>query len=384
LVSGQLYFCFIYGIIKKNNSFNFIKFMFKYISVFIILFAFVIPFQVSAFLDGPIVPCGRQGQPDCTLCHIFEMARNIITFIWELLIIIGPLFIAIGGFTILTGAAKPEQIKLGKKIISSAIIGIVIGFLAWTILGMVFNSLIGSGGLYWPWNEIRCTGGGVTENRFCNCGTNETLGIHQFDSGMECLRECQDYCDRNYPGERGCCSEDELIGGCGGEEDWCNRTTFYIWPIAGIRPEQMGDASPVLAELLNCFYSDSEMEKYPIVSISDDNLCNGTCTLSRTSCSSACQHACSSAHYGCGPNSQCYGYSYAVDIDIKDGDLEQETEVVSAMAKCIRSFGGYPSGIRCLGPSNESSGHYNHVHVGIAAAAGCGCDIVGVNQSCER
>jgi len=129
----------------------------KYLLISIIIIALFLPFSVLAgFLSGPIVPCGRQGQDPCTLCHIFELAKNVIQFLFEFILIIAPVFVLIGGVVILSSVGKPEQAGLGRKIITSAIVGVVIALLAWTILGMVFNALVGGEGFPWPWNEFRC------------------------------------------------------------------------------------------------------------------------------------------------------------------------------------------------------------------------------------
>ena len=130
----------------------------RFLLISIIIIALFLPFSVSAgFLSGPIVPCGRQGQDPCTLCHIFELAKNVIQFLFEFILIIAPVFVLIGGVVILSSAGKPEQAGLGRKIITSAIVGVIIALLAWTILGMVFNALVGGPGFPWPWNEFRCT-----------------------------------------------------------------------------------------------------------------------------------------------------------------------------------------------------------------------------------
>ena len=184
----------------------------------LIVIGLILPIYANAFLDGPIVPCGtRASNKDCTLCDIFKMGQNIINFIWELIIVIVPIFILAGGIMILTAGAKPDQVGLGKKIIFNAIIGMVIAFLSWTIINMVFNTLVGEGkkeGFPWPWNEIQCKGGGVSEGEeeieegeYCVCevpvydlnpndfpseatliGTNAKVNI--LSSKEECVQKC--------------------------------------------------------------------------------------------------------------------------------------------------------------------------------------------------
>jgi hypothetical protein len=139
----------------------------KILLSFIIISGLLLPFIVSAgWLSGPIVPCGQKhdnpntpGHEDdpCTLCHIFELARNVIHFLFEFILVIAPVFVLVGGIVILISAGKPEQAGTGKKIITYAIIGVVIALVAWTGLSMIFNTLVGGEGFPWPWNEFHCT-----------------------------------------------------------------------------------------------------------------------------------------------------------------------------------------------------------------------------------
>ena len=130
----------------------------KILLYLIIVASLFLPFQVDAdgFLSGPIVPCGRQGQPECKLCHFFVLANNVIQFLLELILVIAPIFILIGGITILVSAGVPDRVALGKRIITSAVIGVIIALGAWTILRTLFNALIGGGGMPWPWNNPDC------------------------------------------------------------------------------------------------------------------------------------------------------------------------------------------------------------------------------------
>jgi len=126
--------------------------MLKYLFLILLAIGFILPWQVWAFLTGPIVPCND----NCTLCNFFEMARNIIQFLFELILVIAPVFVVAGGIVILSSAGVPDRVGLGKRIITSAIIGVIIALLAWTVLGTIFNALIGGEGFPWAWNEFQC------------------------------------------------------------------------------------------------------------------------------------------------------------------------------------------------------------------------------------
>jgi len=139
----------------------------KSIFIILIISGLVLPMFVWAQgrLSGPLVPCGRAGQNPCTLCDIFVMIQHVIDFITAGLFVLAGIFIAIGGVRMLTSAGIPEHVDAGKRMITSAIIGIVIALLSWAILNMLFLGLFGEqrGYFQWPWYEIHCVGGGLTE-----------------------------------------------------------------------------------------------------------------------------------------------------------------------------------------------------------------------------
>jgi hypothetical protein len=153
------------------------------------------------------------------------LAQKIIDFITGLLFVLAPILIAAGGLMILFGGAKPDMISTGKKIITNAIIGIIIALLAWTVINMIFNNLVGSTTdstgqkvgktLSGPWNEINCTGGGINEDvassseqgQYCMCETpmydfnpddypSETkiiatnLKVKSLESTEKCIEQC--------------------------------------------------------------------------------------------------------------------------------------------------------------------------------------------------
>ena len=125
-----------------------------------------------------LVPCGRQRDaPDtieietepCTLCHLFIMAKRIFDFLFLYLAIpLGVLMIIIGGAFILTAGGSPERTGQGRKILTAAIIGIVIFFASWIIVNTVLSFLTTGGppsGIVpifgKPWNQINCPAGGA-------------------------------------------------------------------------------------------------------------------------------------------------------------------------------------------------------------------------------
>lgn len=137
--------------------------MAKFLFFILIIIGLLLPFRVIIAanpLEGPIVPCGREGQPKCTLCHFFVMAKNIIDLLTLFIVVIAPVFIVIGAVVILTSAGSPDKADLGKQIVKSAIIGVIIALLSWAILSTLFNALVGPEvgpeKFPWPWNKPNC------------------------------------------------------------------------------------------------------------------------------------------------------------------------------------------------------------------------------------
>jgi hypothetical protein len=129
-----------------------------------ILSAFLLLFSVNqalAICEGPLVPCGREGTPACTLCHLFQLLNNILEFI---LTCITPLmtilmFTAAGIMFMLSHMEMlPMDIfSQAKGAITAVIVGLFITFIAWVFLN-TFLTIVGIAewtGLQ-KWWEIEC------------------------------------------------------------------------------------------------------------------------------------------------------------------------------------------------------------------------------------
>src|SRR4030042_4667462 len=83
------------------------------------------------------VPCGGQGEPTCQFCHIFVIVKAIIGFIFKIVAALAALMFVIGGFTLLTSAGNPGRTETGRKILTSAVIGLTIIFGGWLIINPI-------------------------------------------------------------------------------------------------------------------------------------------------------------------------------------------------------------------------------------------------------
>jgi len=129
--------------------------MMKKIRIFLFsIFSFLISAQAS-FAAG-LVPCGGDGNP-CTWCHLFELVKNIIDFAMKILFPLAAVMIVYGGILMMVSGSSPEKFSSGKKIITSAIIGIAIALLSWLILDTIFKIIApGFEGNFGPWNDLSC------------------------------------------------------------------------------------------------------------------------------------------------------------------------------------------------------------------------------------
>jgi amino acid transporter len=111
-----------------------------------IVFTFLFLFSanpVLAICQGPIVPCGRVGTPPCEFCHLFVLLDNIIKFFLTCLVpLVATLMLVTGGFLLLIGGTSPEKVSQAKSLITAAVIGLIIIFVAWVFLN-TFMSIIG-------------------------------------------------------------------------------------------------------------------------------------------------------------------------------------------------------------------------------------------------
>jgi len=71
-----------------------------------------------------------------------QTVLNIITFVLGLLGLIAVIMILYGGFTWLTAGGNEDKIGSAKKIISAAIVGLIVILLSWAIVNFVVKSTI--------------------------------------------------------------------------------------------------------------------------------------------------------------------------------------------------------------------------------------------------
>ena len=150
--------------------------------LFSILFLGVLLFPLVAFAgeyeaDGQtihfegFVPCGKSEpapgeDPEvtmpCQFCHFFVMAKAVLDFIVEIVLVVGVLMLVIGGgmfiFGPLIAPGNPKLVSQAQKLMTSVVIGLIIIFGAWIFVNTFFL-LIGVAdwtGLREGWFIIDC------------------------------------------------------------------------------------------------------------------------------------------------------------------------------------------------------------------------------------
>ena len=152
-----------------------------FLSLFIILYSlfFIHGFAGAWVIGEPIVPCGGidvngNPQPKCSQCELLHLVDNLMDFI---LIAAAPIlatfFFIAAGLYIMLGGAKPDMLATGKRMFTSAMIGIIIVMLAWLITNTLITTLIAptvtnvpSGGTFTfnsaNWFNLACGNLGLT------------------------------------------------------------------------------------------------------------------------------------------------------------------------------------------------------------------------------
>lgn len=145
-----------------------------FFSVFLFFAVFVLPMTAQALELRPLVPCGisekaTPGLPasyykPCSICHVTILLDNIIDFLIYYVAIPGAgIMIAVGGFMILIGAGSESRVGAGKKMITNAVIGLIIVLGGWLIVDTGIKVLTGDRsaenfvGTLGPWNAPKCS-----------------------------------------------------------------------------------------------------------------------------------------------------------------------------------------------------------------------------------
>ncbi len=130
----------------------------KYLSAIALVSVFL-SFSLPAFAGvcGSLVPKGCQegGPLSCGLCQFFELASNIINFIvFCLTPPVAGLMIVISGLILVFGGSESAR-TYGKKVLTTAVVAIVIIYASWLLINTIIQ-LIG-GANQGSWYQYQCS-----------------------------------------------------------------------------------------------------------------------------------------------------------------------------------------------------------------------------------
>lgn len=110
----------------------------------------------AAFVTEPILPCGREGVPECNLCHLWHLGSNIVNFIsFNLAIPVAVLLFMAAGVIFLTSGGSEQKVALARSIFTNTIIGLVIIFCSWLLVDTLIKTIAGNlEGLVGAWNDF--------------------------------------------------------------------------------------------------------------------------------------------------------------------------------------------------------------------------------------
>lgn len=120
----------------------------------VITFPLLVFGQTGGGLPRRIVPCDGTsvgGGTECTVCHLAQLAQNIINTGIFITVTASAVLFAYAGFLYLTSAAQ-DNISQAKSIFKNVLIGLIVLMSAWLIVDTLMKSVLG--GDFGPWNDV--------------------------------------------------------------------------------------------------------------------------------------------------------------------------------------------------------------------------------------
>ncbi len=118
-------------------------------------------------VSGGLIPCGRldnnpatpwDDTAPCNLCFGFLMLQNIINWLTQIAVGIAVFILVIAGLFYVFSSGEPAKIELAKLVISYALTGLALIFVAWLLINIIIAALGYShpftGG---AWNIVDCS-----------------------------------------------------------------------------------------------------------------------------------------------------------------------------------------------------------------------------------
>jgi len=116
-------------------------------------------FSANLVLAAGLVPCGGQGEEECNLCHLWQLADNVLDFITlQLVFPIAAILFVASGIVFLTSGGNEEKVKLARTIFTNTVIGLMIVLCSWLLIDTLISTIAGSGneaaGVVTAWEDF--------------------------------------------------------------------------------------------------------------------------------------------------------------------------------------------------------------------------------------
>ena len=109
----------------------------------ILLFCLLLIILIPISAGAAIVTCNG---PNCKIEDFFDMLGKIYDFIVKTIATpLAIIAVSVGGILMLISAGNPEMFGLGKKVLWSAIIGLVLAYGSWIIIDFILKAIGASG-----------------------------------------------------------------------------------------------------------------------------------------------------------------------------------------------------------------------------------------------
>ncbi len=98
-----------------------------------------------------LVPCNG---PDCTICHLGQLAQNILNFLIYTGVVLCVFVIIWAGFLYLTDGGKTGKATKAKSMFFKVVVGLILMLSAWLIVDLIIRFMVNPSKLGGPWQKI--------------------------------------------------------------------------------------------------------------------------------------------------------------------------------------------------------------------------------------
>jgi len=126
----------------------------RFIAIFSLsFFAFVPTAFAAGGLPSRIVPCDGV---NCNLCHLVDLAQNLINIGIFITITLAAMTFAYAGYLYLSAGGDVTKATRARQIFTKVAVGLVIILGAWIAVDTLMKTVVREDSKLGPWNSIGC------------------------------------------------------------------------------------------------------------------------------------------------------------------------------------------------------------------------------------